>query len=118
MLLKQSSEHQEQAAVISWIKEYHPDWLAIHIENEYNPKSNQKKKYEMGFIKGFPDLMIIMPNKTVFIEMKKKKGGRVSTHQKDVIKNLNELGHSAIVAHGASEAIKFLATHCNPQICL
>ena len=109
MLLKNASEHQEQATVISWIKEYHPDWIAIHIENEYNPKSNQKKRYEGGFVKGFPDLMIIKPNEIVFIEMKKVKGGRVSPDQMKVITQLNLLGHKSIVAYGAQQAIKFLA---------
>ena len=106
--LNQRSEHQEQATLINWAKKFKPSWLIVHIENEYNPKSNQKKRYEMGFIKGFPDLMCITPNKTIYIEMKKQKGGRVSKQQEEVIKKLNDLGHCATVCHGAQSAIKYL----------
>ena len=66
LALNTPSEHQEQATLINWAKKFKPNWLIVHVENEYNPKSNQKKRYELGFIMGWPDLLVVTPNKTIY----------------------------------------------------
>ena len=56
-----------------------------------------------------PDICIPVPNSKyhgLYIEMKRKKGGRVSQKQKEWIERLNRLGYLAVVCYGADEAIK------------
>jgi hypothetical protein len=40
--------------------------------------------------------------------MKRRKGGRLSEEQKDMIKYLDDVGYASIVAHGAEDAIEQL----------
>ena len=61
-----------------------------------------------GVRSGVPDLFLAYPTPFahgLFIEMKKRKGGRVSDSQKPFISELNEQGYKAVVCHGAEAAI-------------
>ena len=51
---------------------------------------------------GVPDLFI--PAWRVWIEMKREKGGSVSTDQKDWLAYLTECGYRCFVARGAEDA--------------
>jgi len=61
-----------------------------------------------GVVAGIPDLLFFMDGKLFGIEMKKRKGGIVSKAQKNMIKRLNEIGATAVVAKGADEALDYL----------
>jgi hypothetical protein len=56
-----------------------------------------------GVLAGVPDLFV--PAWRLFIEMKRRKNGRVSDEQKHVMEKLKEAGYSCIVCHGAEDAI-------------
>jgi hypothetical protein len=60
-----------------------------------------------GLRAGLPDLLVILPHKLLFIEMKRLKGGKVSPEQQDWIEQLNKIGDQveAIVSRGCGEAI-------------
>lgn len=66
-----------------------------------------KKLYHMGVRRGVPDFLIVHreTGKVLFLEMKRTKGGRVSTCQKVW---LNALGSQAAVAHGFKEAMSIV----------
>lgn len=66
-------------------------------------KSVAKTMKAEGLSAGVPDLYI--PAWNVWIEMKKKKGGRVSDAQKDWITYLESIGHTVFVCRGYEEAI-------------
>ena len=87
----------------------------------------------MGQSKGFPDYLVIIPdeykeqysvvdeppvgvdcglvcfsNRLVAIEMKRKKGGRLSPEQKQWLEWLESAGIEVFVAKGADEAIRWI----------
>ncbi len=75
---------------------------------------NQNKK--LGVTKGFPDLCVAINDQqsfnqsyfTLFIELKRVKGGVVSEEQQRWIDHLSYTGAFAKVCKGASEAIAFI----------
>jgi hypothetical protein len=104
-MAKVSSEHAEQVGFINWIRYKYPNVLCFAIPNGgFRSIRTAKLLKEEGVVPGVPDLFI--PEWKVFIEMKRTKGGVVSKEQKAMIKYLNEIGYTAFVANGATEASK------------
>jgi len=71
-----------------------------------------------GVVAGIPDLFLPVPAKGkhgLYIEMKRKKGGRLSPYQKDVIDRLQKIGYEVIVAKGADEAIQAIETYLGDE---
>ena len=100
------SEHAEQVTFVSEFKKLYPDVRIFAIPNGgiRNIVVAQKLKAE-GVRSGVPDLFV--PKWSLWIEMKRQKGGSVSKEQKDWIKYLTEdCGHGAIVAKGWEDGIK------------
>lgn len=65
----------------------------------------ENKLKAMGKRKGVSDLVILLPKgKTVFIEMKRKNGGKESEDQSTFRDEVIALGHDAYVCHGFEEA--------------
>lgn len=103
-------EHLEQTAFINWFNgiEKFRDLIIFSIPNggKRGFKTASKLKKE-GQLSGVSDLQILLPNgKTVFIEMKKQEGGRLSDAQIDFINKSQSLGHTVIVAKGCNDASK------------
>ena len=105
------SEHEEQKGFINWFRDNYPDLLIFAIPNgEKRAISVAKRLKAEGVVAGIPDLAILFPDsKTLFIEMKRQKGGRLSDSQKRVIPKIEALGHTVLVCYGAKDAsIKIL----------
>lgn len=103
-------EEQEQMKFVSWLRV--KKIRHIHIANERMCSVVYKKKLKaLGTYAGFPDLMIFLANRTLFIEMKRsdKRLSRVSIEQSEWLEFLNLLDEgSAKVCYGADEAIEFV----------
>ena len=103
-------EQQEQMKFVSWLRV--KKIRHIHIANERMCSVVYKKKLKaLGTYAGFPDLMIFLANRTLFIEMKRsdKRLSRVSKEQSEWLEFLNLLDEgSAKVCYGADEAIEFV----------
>ena len=103
-------EEQEQMKFVSWLRV--KKIRHIHITNERMCSVVKKKKLKaLGTYAGFPDLMIFLANRTLFIEMKRsdKRLSRVSKEQSEWLEFLNLLDEgSAKVCYGADEAIEFV----------
>ena len=84
----------------------------IHVANERMASVQYKKKLKaLGTYAGFPDLMIFLPSKTLFIEMKRTKRSlsKVSAEQEGWIEILNMFDYAkAKVCYGSGEAIDFI----------
>lgn len=103
-------EHLEQVEFVKWFNgvEKFRDLMLFAIPNggKRGIKTASKLKLE-GVYAGISDLCILLPNgKSVFIEMKKEKGGKLSPAQIDFINKSQSLGHTVIVANGCNEASK------------
>ena len=112
----QLSEDQEQEIVIQWkelmVNQY-PDlkWLH-HCPNggSRHPAEAQKLR-RMGVVPGVSDLFLPVARNGyhgIWIEMKKKHGGKLSPAQKDWLEGMREEGYKAERADGADEAIALL----------
>lgn len=103
-------EEQEQMKFVSWLRV--KKIRHIHVANERMCSVVYKKKLKaLGTYAGFPDLMIFLANRTLFIEMKRsdKRLSRVSKEQSEWLEFLNLLDEgSAKVCYGADEAIEFV----------
>lgn len=64
------------------------------------------KLQQMGVKKGVPDYIICLKRKPIlfFLEMKRRRGGRVSPEQTEWIKAINEHGARAVICYGFDDA--------------
>lgn len=110
------SEDAEQRAFFQWCQyqehTYYGITRAFHIPNGGKRDAVEAAHFKsLGVKAGVPDIFIPVPSGRwhgMFIEMKKRKGGRVSEAQMDMIRFLNGMGYYAVVAHGCAEAIEFV----------
>jgi hypothetical protein len=109
----QQQEHDEQCTLINWWRLTHQQFgvseqllFAIPNGGQRNVIVAAKLKAE-GVRAGVPDLFLAVPNRNfsgLFIEMKKRKGGRVSEAQSAMMAALVDEGYAVRVCHGWSEA--------------
>lgn len=84
---KKKKEHPEadlQHKAMEWFYSQYPDYCFISTHNESAYKSKEKYKYT-GLYIGVADVIIIIPNKVLFIEFKAPKPhtSHISREQKD-----------------------------------
>ena len=104
-------EWKEQRILANFLDRLPVVWC--HVANERN--TSPVKGYALkasGVKSGVPDVLCFTPSpkhfKPVAIELKRKKGGRVTENQKQWLEDLEKCGWSARVCKGADEAIEFL----------
>ena len=107
------SEHEEQVAVVQWCKLN--KIFAVAVANGFHTNGKKDGRFfgmmksleKEGYSKGFPDLVIIVPNGGVmFLEMKRLKGSKTSPEQAKWNDDLTESGHHSVVCKGFDEAIE------------
>ena len=107
-----ASEAEEQTALFRWAaynRAKYPELeLLYHIPNEgQRTKANGAMLRAQGLKKGVPDICLPVPNvryTSLYIELKRRKGGKVSEDQRGWIEALNRVGCRAVVCHGWDEA--------------
>jgi hypothetical protein len=110
--IDKASEHQEQKNLFEWVRlsvKKYPALsnLAAIPNGGHRHKAVAGKLKAEGVSAGFPDLICAFPSRGfhgLFIEMKVKKGGRVSPAQKEWIDRLLNAGYLAVVCKGFLEA--------------
>ena len=121
-------EEEEQEKVFSWVNEKmdkYPELALCHASLngvKLSPGAAVKAKRQ-GMIKGIPDIFLPVmepedgvmshPHHGLFIEMKRKMGGKVSAEQMITLDALNAQGFLAVVCHGADEAIETIKDYLN-----
>ena len=108
-----SREKDEQAAVVQWLRlKGIPHIAHMTGVNLYGNFALINMLRRVGCLQpGIPDLQIPVPSgnyHSLFIEMKKEKGGVLSVEQKEWLSMLEGYGHKAARANGADEAIKII----------
>ena len=119
-------EIEEQKELVKWLKKSNIFHFAPTNENNTH---KQNRKYAMiaevkakaaGKVKGTSDLIIMLPNKILFIELKRKakvlKSGKLSvshtntsSEQKSFLKAVNGFGYAeGRVCYGSAEAIEYI----------
>ena len=106
------TEHDEQKALFSWLavmEHKYPELafvFAVPNSAKRNPKTAQYMKSE-GMKAGVPDIVIPIPRGNyhgMFIELKRKQGGKASPEQLAWSVTLGNLGYYAIICYGWDEA--------------
>lgn len=108
----QPSEEQEQMTVIEWSRlmaKQFPDLEdLIHVPNGgLRSKSEAVRLKRLGVRPGVSDLFLPAPvgkYHGLWVEMKRRKGGRLEPEQKDWIDRMNAKGYLAMRADGSDEA--------------
>jgi len=113
------TEFQEQCGVIKWARlmstAYPGIGLLYSIPNA--SKSHVRHRANLaksGLLRGIPDLCLPIPRgnyHSLYIELKRQKGGRASKEQKAIILLLQSYGHKAVICAGADEAIKCIENY-------
>lgn len=110
------SEHKEQVAIFEWATlnmGTYPqlkNMFAIPNGGQREHRTGTMLKRE-GVRAGVPDLCLMYPCNGyhgLFIELKRRDGGKVSTAQQEWINRLNQAGYLAKVAYGSKEAVKII----------
>jgi hypothetical protein len=97
------TEHFEQREVVSWFRKKYKGIRIFAIPNGgYRARSTAAKLKAEGVSRGVPDLFV--PAHSLWIEMKRVKGGKLSPEQRDWINYLEMLGNTVFVCHGADHA--------------
>lgn len=103
-----AKERSEQRAFVRWFALQYPGELLAKNCNDL--VRNERQAFLMaleGLLPGMPDVCIMAPRKpwhSLFIELKRRRGGIVSDAQKEIIARLNKVGYLAIVCYGWDEA--------------
>lgn len=109
--MKTDSEHAHQVTFVNWFRDKYPDCLIFAIPNgEIRAISVAKRLKSEGVVSGIPDLCCLMSGGiTLWIEMKKEKGSRISNEQKEIHSKMMQLGHRIEICKGYQEAINHLS---------
>jgi len=109
---KVPTEAEEQAALFRWAqysKAKHPQLELMYAIPNGGSRNLIEARHlkEQGVKAGVPDICLPVPNlkyTALYIELKRKKGGRVSEEQRGWIAALNRVGCRAVVCKGFDEA--------------
>lgn len=110
------SELYECKRFISWLRS--KSYRFTHVPNESFSKRQGLKNKSLGVSAGFPDYIVLLPNKKLlFIEMKRSRPARskVSPEQKLWLEALTLAGFPSMVCYGFEEAKRFVETYENER---
>lgn len=108
----QATEAQEQEALFRWAaynEHRYPELrLMFHVPNGGSRNAREAHNLRLQGVKaGVPDIVLPVPRGVygaLYIELKRKKGGKLSAHQAEWIDALNRAGNKAIRCDGFDEA--------------
>jgi hypothetical protein len=105
-ILKDSvpSEHLEQVYFVAWFRREFAGVRIFAIPNGGSRGIREASRFKAeGVSAGVPDLFV--PAWSLWVEMKRQKGGTVSAEQKDWHQYLLEIGDTVMVCRGCDDAI-------------
>jgi len=103
------SEHDEQVAFRTEFMLRYPGVVIIAIANGGSRHTVEAVRLKQeGVTPGVPDMYI--PAYGLWVEMKRK-GGRLSPVQTEMISYLRSIGDTVVVGYGAEDAIRQVSEH-------
>lgn len=117
--MKAPLESQEQRALFQMCAalsgKYPQLGMLFHIPNGGSRNAAEAANLKRQGVKpGVPDLFLAVPAGEyhgLFIELKRRKGGRVSEHQRAWLGALGRQGYKAVIANGAKEALDVIVEY-------
>lgn len=117
-------EGEEQARLFSWAHMqtyFHPELdMMFHVPNGGSRSKAEAGRFKAEGVKaGVPDICLPVPRRHyhgLFIEMKRREGGRLSPEQKAWLDKLTEQGYAAAVCRGWEEASEVILRYLEDEI--
>lgn len=112
-------EDEEQKRVILFLRVNYP--LILFCASAGGMRTSMKQAMKMkatGYVSGFPDLFIYEPRGMyhgLAIEMKRIKGGAVSSEQKEWQQKLRDRNYKAEICKGAVSAMKIIQEYLGQE---
>lgn len=102
--MKEPTEHQEQVALVRKLRSM--GLLVLAVPNGgLRDAITAKRLKDEGVMPGTPDLIIVLDyGKVLWVEMKRRTGGRLSEAQINMQVEFKKMGHFLIVGNGAKDA--------------
>lgn len=100
------TEDQEQMLFVQWWRRNRPERIFAVPNGGHRHPAVAAKLKATGTVAGVPDLYV--PALHLWIEMKRQKGGVLSSVQKDWIEYLSDIGDTVIVGKGWEDAVEKL----------
>lgn len=113
---KAPSEHFEARLFAQWLAEQERQLKLtyIHVPNERADVATLGRLQQEGFRKGFPDYLIFTRDgRTLVLELKKARGGKLSAEQKRWTTRLSDYKVPCVVAAGHKAAIAAVSSFLN-----
>jgi hypothetical protein len=113
-------EHDEQVVLVKWLRAkriFHfsvPNSSALSSLNRNTAVKVGSVLKSEGLIKGASDLVVMLPSKILFIEMKRacKSFSTVSEEQKKFLESVNSFQYAGgKICYGAKDAMDFIESH-------
>lgn len=119
MALEVRTESAEQRALFEWAALREGKWpemtLLHHIPNGGSRNKGEAARLKLEGVKaGVPDIHLPVargPYHSLYIEMKRVKGGRVSPAQKVFMRKAEAYGNKCVVCRGFDEAVKAITDY-------
>ena len=120
MISEYPTEDREQMELAAWLGKAHPGLLFFAIPNGgWRHKATAARMKATGVKAGVPDLFIAAarpPYHGLFIELKRIRGGRLSSEQERWISGLRHCGYAAAVCYGAEDAKERVRRYLAPSL--
>ena len=117
--VKVPTESAEQIKVVNRVRHFYPGVLIYAVPNGGGRSAQEATRLkEEGVLAGVPDLFVAEARGGYFglyVEMKRRTGGRTSDEQDDVMGTLSERGYKAVVCLGADEAWEVVKSYMSRQ---
>ena len=116
-----TTEHHEQALLISRLRLFHPGLLIAAVSNGAAVSALSRiRLVNEGVLPGFPDLMLLEPSGGfygLFIELKRARPHKstISKQQHKVLRQLKDRGYAAAVAYGQEDAYQQIQQYLTNQ---
>ena len=95
--MKEITEAKIQQDIVLWfnnnycLKHHNPRCMIFSVPNDSINAIETKRKVNTGLLRGVSDLIVVLPNKILFVEIKTEKGVQ-SEYQKDFQNRVELLG--------------------------
>lgn len=104
------TEAQEGLAFVAYLRRKGLKFTHIPLETGSSLEARRRaiRMKQQGTARGFPDYLIFVRDCAIAIELKRRKGGRVTPEQKEWLETLNDAGIQARVCAGYEQAVEFV----------
>ena len=101
-------EHNIQKSIVRYFKREYPNYIIFSTNNE----ATFKNQYflESGVLVGVSDLVIVLPNKVLFVELKSQTGVQ-SKSQRDFEAKIKSIGHEYYLIRSLTEFQKLIKSN-------